>query len=126
MVAVDYGLARTGIARTDYCQTVAIHDQTLVGTASVVVEQLVTLLQSYKATEVVVGWPLSLRGHTNTQCVVTQVFLDTLTERWSGSVHKFDERFTSVLASERYGRDDDAYAALALLENFLGVRRSQY
>ena len=72
------------------------------------------------AERVVVGMPLTLRGHRGSQAAETTRFVEALREVVDVPVETFDERFTTTIAARTGGAgDEDARAAAHLLEGYL-------
>lgn len=122
VLALDYGLARTGVAVSDPTGTVArplttVRDaRTDDGFA-----KLLSVIAAESPELVVVGLPLTLKGEHGEQARETEVFVDRLRDALAIPVESYDERFTSVLAG-----GDDARAAAHLLAGYLewrGARR---
>jgi putative Holliday junction resolvase len=121
IVAVDYGSARTGVAVSDETGTVARP----VGVVRNVrrpagMAELVATIAGLDPERVVVGLPLTLRGHEGAQAAETQDFVRELAARCAVPVDTYDERFTTALAAASGGRpDEDAVAAAHLLQGYL-------
>ncbi|UOE41734.1 Holliday junction resolvase RuvX [Chryseobacterium suipulveris] len=130
IMAVDYGKKRCGIAVTDDLQIIAS------GLETVPTEIIFSFLKKYFAENVVdavvVGQPVDLRG--NLSEVETDIlgFIKKFQEQFPGvEVHRFDERFTSKMASyfisqsgkNKKKREDksliDKVSATLILQNFL-------
>lgn len=118
VLALDYGLARTGVAVSDPTGTVA-RPLTTVRDATTD-DGFATLLAVIAAESpecVVVGLPLTLKGEHGEQARATAVFVDRLRDALAVPVETYDERFTSVLAG-----GDDERAAAHLLSGYLERR----
>ncbi|MEC5394803.1 Holliday junction resolvase RuvX [Bergeyella sp. RCAD1439] len=98
IMAIDYGKKRTGLAVTDDFQIVAS------GLDTVETERLMPFLERYFSQnvvdEVVVGLPVDLRGKASE----VEASILTFIERFRSvfplvPVHRYDERFTSKMAS---------------------------
>ena len=121
VVALDYGRARTGVAVSDPTGTLA-RPLGVVRRASerTGLQRLAELIQEEKAEMVVVGLPLTLRGGHGEQARETDRFVDALRELVEVPVTRFDERFTTTLATSGGGEaPEDARAAAHLLESYL-------
>jgi putative holliday junction resolvase len=97
ILAIDYGLKRTGIAVTDVLRIIATPLET------VETEKLLTFLQSYLKKELVdefvVGMPKTLKNEDSQIAPAVRVFIEKLKETFPDkSVSLMDERFTSSIA----------------------------
>ena len=130
IMAVDYGKKRCGIAVTDDLQIIAS------GLETVPTEIIFSFLKRYFAENVVdavvVGQPVDLRG--NLSEVETEIlkFLERFKSEFPEvEIHRFDERFTSKMASffisqsgkSKRKREEkgliDKVSATIILQNFL-------
>lgn len=121
VVALDYGRARTGVAVSDPTGTLA-RPLGVVERASerAGLQRLAKMIHKEKAEMVVVGLPLTLRGDRGEQARETDLFVNALRELIDVPVTRFDERFTTTLASTGGGEaPEDARAAAHLLESYL-------
>ena len=121
-MAMDYGAARTGVAISDATGTLA-RPVTVVERAATQagLRRLVALVETEQAEQIVVGLPLTLRGAHGLQAEETDRFVEALRSAVSVPVERFDERFTTTLASRDPGSNapEDARAAAHLLETYL-------
>ncbi|WP_419868784.1 Holliday junction resolvase RuvX [Chryseobacterium sp. CT-SW4] len=134
ILAIDYGKARCGIAVTDDMQIIASGLDT-VSTAS-----LLSFLKKYfsenRVEEVVIGLPVDLRG--NVSEVETDIlnFIEEFKKEFpTVQVQRFDERFTSKMASffiSQSGKNKkqrqekgliDKVSATIILQNFLEQKK---
>jgi putative Holliday junction resolvase len=121
VLALDFGRARTGVAVSDPTGTLA-RPLGIVERASeqAGLQQLAKMIQKERAEMVVVGLPLTLRGEHGEQARETDMFVSALSELINVPVTRFDERFTTTLASSGGGEaPEDARAAAHLLESYL-------
>ncbi|MGZ4291557.1 MAG: Holliday junction resolvase RuvX [Gaiellaceae bacterium] len=115
VLALDFGSARTGVAVSDPTGTLARPLTTVQQAASDDgFAKLLAVIGAEEPELVVVGMPLTLRGHHGEQAQATAVFVDRLRAAITVPVETYDERFTSVLAD-----GDDARAAAHLLSGYL-------
>ena len=130
ILAIDYGKARCGIAATDDFQIIAS------GLPTVETKNIFQFLTKYfsenKVESIVVGLPTDLKGNLNEVEKDILKFLEKFQTEFSGiEIHRFDERFTSKMASffisqsgktkkkrEEKGLIDKVSATL-ILQNFL-------
>ncbi len=132
-MAIDYGKVRTGLAVTDDMQIIASALQTV--ETSKLIEFLKTYFQLNKVEEIVVGLPTDLRGNLSEIETEIQQFLEQFkTEFPQIKINRFDERFTSKMASffiSQSGKSKkerqqkgliDKVSATLILQNFLETR----
>ena len=97
LLAIDFGLKRTGIAVTDELQIIAS------GLTTVQTEDLIAFLEDYTQKEnvekFIIGKPKQMNNDDSESEVHIQKFLDHLERKFpSIPVEREDERFTSKLA----------------------------
>ncbi len=132
-MAIDYGKARTGLAVTDDMQIIASALQTV--ETPKLIDFLKTYFQLNKVEEIVVGLPTDLRGNLSEIETEIQQFLERFkTEFPQIKINRFDERFTSKMASffiSQSGKSKkerqqkgliDKVSATLILQNFLETR----
>jgi putative holliday junction resolvase len=122
VLALDYGLARTGVAVSDPTGTVARPLEVVERAASESgVDRLAALARDEAVDRIVVGLPVTLRGELGTQAAETERFVERLRDAVDVPVETFDERFTTRLARSSPGSraGEDARAAAHLLESYL-------
>ena len=125
ILSLDYGNRRIGVAITDPEQTVCFPRTVWVGLSQQeAIEKIKTMVGEEGVGEIIVGWPMNLKGEATRQTVETEVFFAELKKQMSIPVVAVDERFTSLLATQRDG--DDAVAAQILLEGYLSVLQSKH
>ena len=130
IIAIDYGKVRCGIAATDDMQIIAS------GLDTISTPELMTFLKKYfnenSVDEVVIGQPVDLKG--NMSEIETDIlgFIDVFQKEFpERKVLRFDERFTSKMASfyiSQSGKSKkqrqekgliDKVSATIILQNFL-------
>lgn len=97
IVAIDYGIKRTGIAVTDELQIIAS------GLTTVPSDTLMAFLKDYFSKEnvakVLVGEPKQMNGQPSESAVIIEQFLEKFTKEFPEmKVERVDERFTSKMA----------------------------
>jgi putative holliday junction resolvase len=127
VLALDYGSARCGCAVSDPTETIAIPIEVVLrpdsrrGMAS-----LVSLVAERRVDRVLVGLPVSLRGHDTEQTARARDFARRLAGRLGerARVEMHDERFTTRLAQRTPGgvASEDSRAAAHMLESWLSAR----
>lgn len=98
ILAIDYGRTRCGIAVTDDMQIIAS------GLDTVLTKDIFVFLKKYfsenKVEQIVVGLPTDLKGNLNDVEVHILKFIEKFRSEFpTVSVDRFDERFTSKMAS---------------------------
>lgn len=128
ILGIDVGMKRIGLAQSDPTRTIA----SPVGTFSES-ELLAKLAADESRIEhIIVGWPLSMKGHTGSATDMVEQFLVRLAKKLPGiTTELLDERFTSTLANQtirsavtsKKKRQDkglvDTIAAAILLQSYL-------
>lgn len=134
ILAIDYGKARCGIAATDDMQIIAA------GLTTVPTAELFTFLKKYIAEngvkEIVVGLPTDLKGNMSQVETDILAFIANFEVQFPGiTVHRFDERFTSKMASyviSQSGKSKkkrqekgliDQVSATIILQNYLDQQK---
>lgn len=96
LLALDYGLKRTGIAVTDDSKIIAS------GLTTVETGSLFTFLTTYfktnNVTDIILGEPKKLDGTDTDSSQAVQVLKQKLIATFGKPVHLVDERFTSKMA----------------------------
>ena len=130
ILAIDYGKARCGIAVTDDMQIIAS------GLETVPTKDIFLFLKKYfsenKVEQIVIGLPTDLKGNLNEVEVSILKFIEKFkSELPAVEVARFDERFTSKMASfaisqsgkSKKKREEkgliDKVSATIILQNFL-------
>jgi putative Holliday junction resolvase len=97
LLAIDYGLTRTGLAVTDPLQIIATPLETIE------TSRLILFLQGYlikeNVDEFIVGMPKTLLNEDSAIAPLVRKFIDVLNVQFpTKPVHLADERFTSSMA----------------------------
>ncbi len=97
ILAIDYGIKRTGIAVTDEMQMIAF------GLTTVASETAIAFLKDYfskeKVERVIVGEPKQMDGTPSQSAEIINAFVAKFQEAFPEmSVERVDERFTSKMA----------------------------
>ncbi|WP_426276092.1 Holliday junction resolvase RuvX [Chryseobacterium sp. S-02] len=133
ILAIDYGKARCGIAATDDMQIIASGLDTV--QTSVLIEFLKKYFSQNRVDEVVVGLPTDLKGNISEVETDILKFIEIFQKEFPMiKVNRFDERFTSKMASffiSQSGKSKkqrqekgliDKVSATIILQNFLEQR----
>jgi putative Holliday junction resolvase len=143
VLAVDHGEKRIGIAVSDELGILARPLCILTPLARERVNAVATLVRDQQATEVIVGYPRTLRDEVGPQARRVERFVLKLQRAVSVPVRLWDERYSTAEAMDRLaaghqgfgGRRSagrrararlqvDAAAAAVILQEFLDSRRS--
>jgi putative Holliday junction resolvase len=125
VLALDYGLARTGVAVSDPTRTLARPLGVVERAATEPgLSRIAELVRDQDAVRVVVGLPVTLRGERGEQARETERFVEALRAALPETpVETWDERFTTRLAQATPGRHaEDSRAAAHLLQSWLEAR----
>lgn len=133
ILAIDYGKARCGIAATDDMQIIASGLDTV--QTPVLIEFLKKYFNVNRVDEVVVGLPVDLKGNISEVETDILKFIEVFQKEFPMiKVNRFDERFTSKMASffiSQSGKSKkqrqekgliDKVSATIILQNFLEQR----
>ncbi len=121
LLALDYGVARTGVAISDETGSIA-RPLTVVARAGSAagLETVKELVAAEGVSLVVVGLPVSLDGAEHGQAREVRSFVARLKRTIDVPVVLYDERFTTAIAQQRGGKGAlDARAAAQILEDYL-------
>jgi putative holliday junction resolvase len=122
VLALDYGSARCGCARSDPTGTLATPIDPIERPATRRCFARVTdLVRDREVERVVVGLPLGLSGADTAQTRETRAFAARLADAVRVPVEMYDERFTTAIAARAPGdrTSEDSRAAAVLLEDWL-------
>lgn len=134
IMAIDYGLKRTGIAVSDPLRIIATPLETVSST------ELLTFLKSYLNKEVVdefvVGMPKTLLNEDSEIAPLVRKFVEELKKTFpERPVHLADERFTSSMAQKamiqggmkkkdrQVKGNVDKISATIILQGFMGSKK---
>lgn len=137
VVALDYGLARIGLAISDETKTIAMPLKTLQCEKKTeeTAKKLLQVLQehqkaqNYELIEIVIGLPLMMSGKKGFLADETQYFVELLKKLVSIPIVTWDERLTSVqaersmregnLSRKKRAKSVDHVAAIIILQSYL-------
>ena len=130
ILAIDYGIKRTGIAVTDPLRIIATPLDTV--PTSNLLEFLKTYLKKESVDEFVVGMPKTLKNEDSETAPLVRVFVEELRKLFpEKKINLVDERFTSTIAkramieggmkkSDRRDKANvDKISATIILQSFL-------
>lgn len=137
IAALDYGLARIGLAISDETKTIAMPLKTLQCEKKTedTAKKLIQVLedhqksQNYQLIEIVVGLPLMMSGKMGFLADETKYFIEILKKFVSIPLLTWDERLTSVqadrsmregnLSRKKRAKSVDNVAAIIILQSYL-------
>ena len=128
-LGIDYGTKKIGLAWADELG-VALPLGTIPGVElNDCWDELERVVKERKVDEFVVGYPIHMNGEIGKRAKEVDVFIGKLESRFNLSVHRVDERLTSVAAEETVRKKKnqksktdgriDATAASLILSDFL-------
>lgn len=129
LLALDYGLKRTGVAVSDPTWTIVRPlDVVTKANSSEGLDTIARLLVSHDVTRIIVGLPIGLGGDETKQTAQSRSFAARLRQLVDVPVDLYDERFTSRLADHTIattgtGASRDSLAACHLLESWMEAHR---
>lgn len=136
VMALDVGSKRIGVAVADPSESFAL--PVAVVERSNIRDDLravLDLLREYGALEVVVGDPVRLSGERGIASETMDRFVDRLSQVFTGTIHRVDERLTTAQAQRALIAADvsrrkrklavDKMAAALILETFLARQRNR-
>ena len=134
ILAIDYGKARCGIAATDELQIIASGLETV--KTPIVIDFLKSYFQFNKVETIVIGQPMDLRGNMSEVEGDILKFIEVLKKEFPTiQIDRFDERFTSKMASyfiSQSGKSKkqrekkeliDLVSATIILQNYLEYKQ---
>lgn len=133
LLAIDYGIKRTGLAATDPLQIIASPLETV--PSHEVIRFLKNYHQENPVEAFVIGMPRDLLNNDTDSTASVRTFINLLQKEFPGhQIHQVDERFTSKMAkaamlaggmkkSERRKKENvDKLSATLILQSFLETR----
>ncbi len=136
VLAIDYGMVRIGIALSDDTQTIAFGREAVKNDAKAAAA-IKQIAQSEQVSDVILGYPLNLKGEKTPQTREVEIFEQKLRAAFTNSgitginFIRWDERFTSKMAAvsmiesgmKKKKRQDksnlDIISAALLLQSYL-------
>ncbi|PZR56071.1 MAG: Holliday junction resolvase RuvX [Candidatus Meridianibacter frigidus] len=136
ILALDVGTRRIGVAGSDPGENFALPLRVFQRTnLRADIDRIVAIADEYGAQELVVGDPVALSGRRGIASDKMDRFVEGLQRRFSGQIHRVDERMTTVQATRTLLSADvsrarrkavvDKLAAALILETFLAKRKRQ-
>jgi len=134
IMAIDYGDAHTGIAISDFTETLAGYSTVINSRkAEVVVQEIRRIIAEHGVEELVLGYPKNMDGTLGPRAEKAAAFAQVLRQETSLSVTLWDERRTTIDAhnilmgngqnAKKRKKTVDAVAAALMLEGYLTRRK---
>lgn len=132
VLALDIGLARTGMAVSDPDRQWAFGRGVVQGDVDAIIEAIVPIIKAEQVETIVIGLPITLTGQPDAddQAALVRTWAERIGERTGLPIIFEEERFTTVLG-QRLERDagrhkgDDERSAILILESYLIRSRNQ-
>ena len=135
VLAIDYGLARVGLAISDPLRITAQPWTTLERRGDKhICREIAAIVEEREVREIVVGLPLDMSGHESKQAELVRAFIDRLGRYVRVPIEAWDERLTTVAAERvldearstrrKKKRAIDQIAAALILEGYLAKSES--
>lgn len=105
ILGIDHGIVRIGIAVSDESSTIAFGREIILNNKDVFAKIKKFITDEY-ITQVVIGYPLTLKGERSEQTLAVEKFETDLKNALSAApfskitITRWDERFTSKMASD--------------------------
>ena len=130
VLAIDYGLARTGVALSDPTGTIASPYRVIPSrNYEKLLEEVGAVIGQVQPQTVILGFPNRTDGAESEMCLRVRSFADDLTRRFGVTPTLRDEKYTTVIAAQKLHDNGvrakeqrssiDAAAAAVLLQDYL-------
>ncbi len=125
VLGVDYGRKRVGMAVSDSQRKIALPHGVV--KREKFMEELEKLIKEKQVDTVVFGLPMSLSGKELEMAKEIREVARRIKDRFGVKVILKDERFTSKLVEEKFGKDGpiDHYSAGIILQEYLDFGRGE-
>lgn len=139
-LGLDFGKVRIGLALSDQSLTFAFGREFIPNDKSTLTK-IKSIIESENVTRIILGYPLNLKGEKTKQTIEVEQFenqLKTLTEPLKIEITRWDERFTSKMASDsliesgmkkkkrQQKGNIDIVAAALLLQSYLDSIKNKF
>ncbi len=119
LLGIDYGMSKIGLAIADDDSKMAVPFKIL--KEADIDKQIELVLEAIKdenIDKVIIGLPMSLKQNRTDQTGITETFVKALKEKGIDIVTA-DERLSSKAAQSLGIKEDDAVAAMAILQTYI-------
>jgi putative Holliday junction resolvase len=133
ILAIDYGIKRTGLAICDPAETIASPFAVIEGPACGGLRKIADIVKAENVEAIVLGLPLNMDDSHGPQAKLTFQFAERLKAHLQIPVYLQDERLSTFAAEDKLASAEltrgqrkkriDAVAAAEILEAFLEDRR---
>jgi putative holliday junction resolvase len=119
LLGIDYGTVKIGLALADSEVKMAVPYKIIKESDPVVqIDLIKEIIKEENIDEVVIGLPKKLNNENSEQTNITILFIDKIREL-DIPVHTRDERLSSQAAQKQGIVEDDAVAAMYILQSFI-------
>jgi len=137
IIAIDYGIRKTGIAISNQEQTIAMPLKTIYETIEEKkIKSILDLVATYSICGIVIGLPISMNGNSSEQTIIVLKFSATFSSATNLPIYLQDERLTSLAANnllkslgvkrrERNQKDDSIAASMILETTLDSIKKLQ-
>ncbi|MCC8371375.1 MAG: Holliday junction resolvase RuvX [Rickettsia endosymbiont of Pseudomimeciton antennatum] len=137
VIAIDYGMRKTGIAISNQEQTIAMPLKTIYETIEEnKIKSILDLVATYSICGIVIGLPISMNGRASEQTTIILKFSTKLSFATNLPIYLQDERLTSLAANsllkslgvkrrERNQKDDSIAASMILETTLDSIKKLQ-
>ena len=98
-LGIDFGDSRVGIALSDPMRIIAKPLETLINDSKLFTK-IKGIVDNNNVSELVVGYPIGMKGQKTKQTEKVEKFVDTLKSEISQQIYTVDERLSSVAAKD--------------------------
>ena len=134
IIAIDYGMARTGVAVSDPSGLIATPLEFIPsGNRKKLYEGIFSVIEKYSPEKIIIGLPIRTDGKEGSIVSSVRELEKTLKEKYNIEVITLNEMFTTVIASQKLHERDmnakkqrsqiDSAAAAVLLQDYLDRNR---
>ncbi len=122
-LGIDYGEKRIGLAISDESGTLAREFGIL--KPSEFWKQISEIISSYKISQIILGWPLNMKGEMTAKTREIINFKFQISEKIGLPVDTIDERLSSEMTKNLPGghKNKDSLAAQIILQNYLNKNK---
>lgn len=119
ILGIDYGEKRIGLAISDESRTLA-RELTILSPKEFW-RQIQGLINQYRISRIVIGWPLNMKGGETAQTRKIRNFKFQISKKTKLPIEIMDERLSSVMTKNLPGgrRHKDSLSAQIILQNYL-------
>lgn len=134
MMALDIGDKRIGIATCDKLE-IASSPHSVISADETAIQKIIKIIETEAIEAIVIGIPISLKGHSNPSCERVHSFINMLKKYINLPIFTYDERFTTNIAEEALIAEGlkrekrrsikDAISAAIILRDYIDAKKKQ-